>query len=239
VRELWKEHKKDLFPALAVLCFFAAGLTAWAFREREREHEREQPLPNAPAAEKRNPAPERRERQKKPASAPAPAFRVEPETESEEDKDKTPEKTRFVYITGSIRNPGVYGLPPDARIFHLVQEAGGFLDGFADPTAVNLAAPVEDGMHIHIPSRAERQRPTPAAPRAPNRKNASAGPIDVNRATAEELTALKGIGPALAKNIVEFRQRNGRFRSVEDLLQVKGIGPKTLENFRDHVTTGP
>jgi competence protein ComEA len=229
-RALWTNHRKELFPALAVLCFFAAGLTAWFFRER--------PIAPAPA-----PAPA--------AAAPVPA-------EKETAAPAPPVEPEWVaYITGSVRHPGVYILPPGSRIFRLVEKAGGLL-GPADLAAVNLAAPLEDGMHIHIPGKEERQTPVPAAPRGPARDAPArdaraqeaqarkaraapplAGPIDVNRATAEELTALKGIGPVLAKNIVEYRQRNGRFQSAEDLLRVKGIGPKKLENLRGSVVAGP
>jgi competence protein ComEA len=66
------------------------------------------------------------------------------------------------------------------------------------------------------------------------------GPLDLNRATALELQELPGIGPVLAERIVAFRERQGPFLSVEDLLQVPGIGEKTLELFRDLVTVeGP
>ena len=64
------------------------------------------------------------------------------------------------------------------------------------------------------------------------------GPVDINTADLEQLQTLKGIGPALAQRIVDFREENGPFRSVEDLLQVKGIGEATLEKFRDHITVG-
>jgi competence protein ComEA len=170
----------------------------------------------------------------------------------------------FLYITGSVRKPGVYQLSPGARLFHLVEAAGG-LNNFADPVAFNLAAPLEDGMHVHIPKKGERKGErailldiplypgtVPSGPRSEFRessgslrekrnaeeRNASA-PIDVNRATEEELIALKGIGPVLAKNIVEYRRKNGRFKSVEDLLRVKGIGPKKLEGFRGSVVARP
>lgn len=66
------------------------------------------------------------------------------------------------------------------------------------------------------------------------------GPLDLNRATALELQELPGIGQVLAERIVDFRERRGPFRSVEDLLQVPGIGEKTLELLRDLVTVeGP
>jgi competence protein ComEA len=65
------------------------------------------------------------------------------------------------------------------------------------------------------------------------------GPLDINRATAAELEKLPGIGPSLARRIVEWRETRGPFRSVEDLLQVPGIGPKTLEGIRDKITVTP
>lgn len=67
----------------------------------------------------------------------------------------------------------------------------------------------------------------------------ASGPVDINTAGLEQLQTLKGIGPALAQRIIDFREENGPFQSVEDLLQVKGIGEATLEKFRDHVTVGP
>lgn len=160
----------------------------------------------------------------------------------------------FLYITGSVRKPGVYKLPPGARLFQLVEAAGG-LNNFADPVAINMAALLADGMHVHVPKKGERPEtvdptlivePTvvpPAIPRSSVRYGTTASRasplLDLNRATAEELTALKGIGPVLAGNIVEYRTRNGRFRAVEDLLQIKGIGEKKLEGFRESVIVGP
>ena len=66
-----------------------------------------------------------------------------------------------------------------------------------------------------------------------------AGPLDLNRATVEELMGLPGIGPALAARIVAFREEHGPFTSVEELLQVPGIGEATLEALRPYVTVQP
>jgi competence protein ComEA len=189
---------------------------------------------------------------------------------------ESPKDDWFLYITGSVRTPGVYRLPPGARLVHLVEAAGG-LNGLADSVAVNLAAPLEDGMHVHVPRKGERTPERPVileVPLAlvPNHVSATAGatfrkekasekvkekaedkaedkaagnrryseaPIDINRATAEELILLKGIGPVLAKNIVEYRRKNGPFGSVEELVRVKGIGVKKLEGFRDRVVARP
>lgn len=150
----------------------------------------------------------------------------------------------FLYVTGSVRRPGVYRLPPGARAVHLVDAAGGF-DGFADPVAVNLAQPLADGMHIHVPRKGERQPredlvvAAPTVRIGPPARSKDGGLIDVNRASEMELTALRGIGPALARRIVEYREKNGPFRSVEELVQVRGIGAAKLEGFRNRATVGP
>lgn len=163
---------------------------------------------------------------------------------------KQPEAEWFVYITGSVHNPGIYKLPAGSRFFHLVEAAGG-MNSLADPTALNMAEPLEDGTHVHVPSKSESLPENLAAPSAAPRaispqtrsQPKAASPktvrVNINQASQEELTSLKGIGPVLAKNIVEYRQKNGRFLYVEDLLQVKGIGAKKLEGFRDNVTVGP
>ena len=85
------------------------------------------------------------------------------------------------------------------------------------------------------PAEAAPQRPADAA-RAVDR--AAAGKIDINRAGIEELMSVPGIGPALARRIVEHRDKNGPFRSVDELVAVKGIGPKLLEKIRDRLTVG-
>jgi competence protein ComEA len=184
----------------------------------------------------------------------------EEESIESEPGEKQRDDRWFLYITGSVRNPGVYRLPPDARLVHLIEAAGG-MNSLADSVAVNLAAPLEDGIHVHIPKKGERtseqttilevpllpaavpgRQPKPRGLRAAeSRENqtSSSAVIDVNRATEGELTVLKGIGPVLAKNIVEYRRKNGPFKNIEELTRVKGIGLKKLEGFRDRAVARP
>ncbi|MDR1731272.1 MAG: helix-hairpin-helix domain-containing protein [Synergistaceae bacterium] len=170
-----------------------------------------------------------------------------PANENEEEN----EDGWVLYITGSVRKPGVYRVPRGARLYQLVEMAGG-LQSFADSASVNMAAPLEDGLHIHIPRKGQRyygnstivvqpevRYPASAVPRPGSGGSSSAGVLDINRATAEELTRLKGVGPALARRIVEYRSQNGRFQNINDLLQVRGIGAKKLEKLRKFVTLGP
>lgn len=87
---------------------------------------------------------------------------------------------------------------------------------------------------------AEPDEPEQAAPQETAAEPSTpAGLVDINRASAEELDGLPGIGPVLARRIVEFRERHGPFALVEDLLEVPGIGPRILERLRPLVTVGP
>jgi len=160
---------------------------------------------------------------------------------------REPEPEWVLYITGAVRRPGVYRLPPDSRLLQLVEAAGG-LDTSADPVAINLAAFLQDGLHVHVPARDEEPRAdaqtvfrgTSVSPGAVAPGAGTAGRlININSASAEELTVLRGIGPATAGNIVEHRLINGRFYSVDDLLRVTGIGRVRLEQLRNYVTVGP
>ena len=143
-----------------------------------------------------------------------------------------------VFITGAVERPGVYRVPRDSRLVEVVALAGGFLEG-ADVTQLNLAEKVEDGQEINIPGPADVPTPqlviggggllvTPTLP--------AGGLININTATAAQLEGLPGIGPTTAARIVQYREENGLFERVDDLLKVPGIGPATLEEIRAFVT---
>ncbi|MEN3001007.1 MAG: helix-hairpin-helix domain-containing protein [Armatimonadota bacterium] len=150
--------------------------------------------------------------------------------------------TVAVHVAGQVNKPGVYTLPSGSRVRDALQQAGGAKPD-ADLDGVNLAEPLSDGQKIYVPHKAETRvatafsesraadNPTRTPPKSPPRF-----PLDLNRATAEELEALPGIGPVLAARIVEYRQQRGRFQSVDELLDVHGIGPKRLEQIRPYVT---
>jgi competence protein ComEA len=135
-----------------------------------------------------------------------------------------------VHVAGAVVAPGVYRLPPSARVADAVDAAGGPAPA-ADLHRLNLAAPLTDGVQVYVPVAGE---PLPAASTGGGAA-APAGPLDLNLATAADLEALPGIGPATAKAILDARERIGRFRSVDDLLEVRGIGPAKLEALRDLV----
>ncbi|WP_307852522.1 ComEA family DNA-binding protein [Glaciihabitans sp. dw_435] len=141
--------------------------------------------------------------------------------------------TVFVHILGEVARPGLYELHQGDRAIDAVAAAGG-LTSRADQTQLNLARFITDGEQIIVP----RVGATPAAPPSAGGGGAVAGAkININTADASALESLTGVGPALAGRIVDWRQANGPFASVDDLLNVTGIGQKTLDGFRDEVTT--
>jgi competence protein ComEA len=131
----------------------------------------------------------------------------------------------YVHVAGAVAAPGLYRLSAASRVVDAVAAAGGFASD-ADRTAVNLARPVVDGEQVVVP--VEGAAPAPDA--------AGDGRIDLNTATAAELDELPRIGEAMAQRIIQWREANGRFTSVEDLLAVPGIGDKMLETLRPLVT---
>ena len=142
----------------------------------------------------------------------------------------------LVHIAGAVVAPGVYELSAGARVRDAVVAAGGPTDA-ADWNALNLAAEVADGVKVYVPATGEEVPPSLTVPAAAPAGQTFGGPIDVNEATADQLDALPGVGPATATAIVAERVRNGPFVDVDDLDRVPGIGPAKLEALRDLVTT--
>lgn len=135
----------------------------------------------------------------------------------------------YVHVFGAVAEPGLYRLTEGARVVDVVAAAGG-LDADADATAVNLARRLTDGEQVYVPIVGETVADSPAG--APP----GDGRVNLNTADAAELDTLPRIGPAMAARILAWREENGRFTSVEDLLAVPGIGDKMLEGLRDLVT---
>lgn len=132
----------------------------------------------------------------------------------------------YVHILGQVVRPGLYGLSEGDRAVDAVAAAGGFT-AEADPAGLNLARFLSDGEQIIVPAVGETVAYAPGM---------SQGKVNINTADAATLDTLPGIGPATAAKIVAWREQNGRFASVEDLLAVSGIGDAKLDGFRDLVT---
>lgn len=147
-----------------------------------------------------------------------------------------------VHVAGAAAQPGVVEVVAGARVADAIAAAGG-LRPDADADRVNLAAPLEDGARVYVPRVGEEVEPQVLGPEAPPSPTGGAGgdgdgPLDLNRATAEDLQQLPGIGPATASAIVAHREANGPFRSVDQLDDVRGIGPAKLEQLRPLVVVG-
>lgn len=132
----------------------------------------------------------------------------------------------YVHVLGAVERPGLYVLRADSRVVDALAAAGGSTDA-ADLAGVNLARRVEDGEQILVP--------VVGAVADPSAPPSGDGTVDLNTADQAALEELPGIGPALAERIVAWREDNGRFRTIDDLLAVPGIGEKVLEGLRDGV----
>jgi competence protein ComEA len=128
-----------------------------------------------------------------------------------------------VDVAGAVRRPGLYHLATGTRIADAVAAAGGATQR-ADVTLVNLAAPLADGEQVLVPVRGG----VAATGGAPS----TTAPLDLNTATAEQLDALPGVGPATAQKIIDYRQAHGPFRSIDELEAVPGIGPSKLAQLQ-------
>jgi len=136
----------------------------------------------------------------------------------------------IVDVAGAVRKPGVYEFAEGERVVDAIERAGGPMPK-ADLSLLNLAAMLVDGTQIMVPKTGPPVAGVPGA--APG---SSSGLVNINSASATDLETLSGIGEVLAGTIVEYREQNGPFASVDDLLDVSGIGPATLEEIRDQVT---
>jgi competence protein ComEA len=158
-----------------------------------------------------------------PAPAAAPRVQVQPAR-----------REAVVHVAGAVRRPGVYRLAAGKRVADAVKCAGG-PTRHGDVNAINLAAPVQDGVQVIVPVRGAAAASTGAG--AAGGAAAPGAPVDLNTATEAELETLDGVGPATAAKILAYRQQHGGFRTVEDLLQVSGIGPKKLAAIKPRVRT--
>ena len=137
----------------------------------------------------------------------------------------------IVDVAGSVRRPGVYRMPPGARVEDALKRAGG-ATAHADLSQINRAAKLEDGRQVLVP-----RRPSGAASAsAPATAAATpAQPVNLNTATLEQLDTLDGVGPTTAQKIIDFRTEHGGFGSVDELDQIPGIGEKKLAALREQV----
>lgn len=159
-----------------------------------------------------------------------------------------------VHVVGAVHHPGVHELGPGARVIDAVDSAGG-LTGDASPGQLNFAQPVADGQQVWIGTHAEpggevrspaetSQQPGPPGQSGQSGQSGPDGAasgdgqglVNLNSASQAELEELPGVGPATAQKIITWREENGGFRSVEDLMEIRGIGEKTFAELAPLVT---
>ena len=139
-------------------------------------------------------------------------------------------QTILVHVAGKVKKPDVYPLLQGSRVADAIKAAGGAKKG-VDLSDINLARILIDGEQIYVGYVAAVDRSTP-------KKSVKkySGIVNINRATKAEFDSLVGIGPVIAGKIVTYRNQNGSFMAIEDLLKVSGIGAKTLERIRPRLT---
>ncbi|RKQ37847.1 helix-hairpin-helix domain-containing protein [Oceanobacillus halophilus] len=143
------------------------------------------------------------------------------------DNAEEEEQLVVVDVKGSVEEPGVYEMKNGTRVIDVIKEAGGFTSD-ADQSQVNLAQKVHDEMIIMIPDKNSSMDVNANV-------SSSTSKIRINYASQDDIESLNGIGPSKAQAIIQFREENGYFQSVEDLLEIPGIGEKTLNNFKDDI----
>ncbi|GBF10108.1 helix-hairpin-helix domain-containing protein [Tepidibacillus infernus] len=173
-----------------------------------------------------------------------PTFADEPLVELSTEKGDTPQgevkqtemtnpKKIVVDVKGAVAKPGIYQLTEGSRVKEALDLAGGTLAN-ADLNQVNLAQKIADEMVIFVPVQGETLNGVSSGLGVSFESNAET--ISINQASEEELMQLDGIGPAKAKAIIEYRTKQGKFQTIEDLMNVPGIGQKTFEQIKEKIS---
>lgn len=146
----------------------------------------------------------------------------------------------MVDLKGAVAKPNVYQISSDERLVDLIRQAGGFTDQ-ADQKSINLSAKLKDEEVIYVPkvgeSSSSESTDSPTGSSVSNQVSTISGPkVNINKADLTELQKLTGIGQKKAQDIIDFRMKNGDFKSIEDLGKVSGFGDKTLEKLKDEIS---
>ncbi len=167
-----------------------------------------------------------------PSSGIAPIEIIPPPPTPTRDPTATPGPLA-VYVTGAVMRPGVVMVAPGSRVEEAIDAAGGPAQE-ADLRLINLAAPLADGQQVWVPVAGQE-----LAPVRSERLLVDPALININTATADELTALPGIGETLAARIVSYREQHGPFTQIDEIMNVSGIGEGKFNDFREMITVGP
>ena len=130
--------------------------------------------------------------------------------------------TIFVYVCGAVKQEGVYELPAGSRVYEALELAGGFREDAAT-TEMNQAEVLTDAMKIYVPTVEEMQK----------RQSEGNGKVNINQASKEELMTLPGVGESKAESILRYREENGRFQNIEEIMEISGIKEGLFEQIKD------
>ena len=157
----------------------------------------------------------------------------EKDVKKEEKEEPLERDLITVDVKGAVKSPGIYDLPVGSRVNDAVQKAGGLTEQ-ADSKSINLAQKVSDEALVYVPTKGEEasQQAGSEAPSSTSKDKK----INLNKASLEELKQVKGLGGKRARDIIDHREANGKFKSVDELKKVSGIGAKTIEKLKDYVT---
>ena len=136
-----------------------------------------------------------------------------------------------VYVSGAVKSPGVYYLDKNSRVYNLLDICGGIADN-ADITKINLAQKLVDEDKIEVPIKVEQKD---SEDEEDDIEDGANDLININNASETELETLNGIGEATAKKIVEYREKNGKFDTIEDIMEVPGIGESKYNNIKENI----
>lgn len=153
---------------------------------------------------------------------------LEDRKEPEEKEQETLEKIIYVQVSGAVASPGVYELPEGSRVFEAIELAGGILEN-ADAGQMNQAQTVSDGEMIYVRSQGEVETEDVSEVQQED------GKVNLNTATEEQLMTLPGIGQAKAKSIIAWREKNGSFSKIEDLMEIEGIKEGVFSKIKDSI----
>lgn len=169
-----------------------------------------------------------------PITAESEYTKAEPADVTESD---TEEPEMYVYVCGAVKNPGVYSIHADMRVFEAVEYAGGFAED-ADVRWINQAEKVYDGQKLYIYTEEEtsRMKQTEILSEQQNTV-ATDGKVNINQASRELLMTLPGIGESRADAIIQYRNDHGFFSSIEDIQKVPGIKQAVFSSIKGHITT--
>lgn len=161
-----------------------------------------------------------------------PAGAEEQESASNHAAKESAAQPVYVYVCGCVQSPGVYETCEGARIYTLIEMAGGFTDEAAG-WLVSMAETVCDGQTLYVPSKEQAESGAVLVPG--NQQTQTSSKVNINSATKEQLMTLAGIGESRAEDIISYRSKNGGFKTIEDIMNVSGIKEAAYEKIKEDI----